>query len=223
MSLNIGFVIYENAQPIDFIGPWEVLSFWKNVLNAPINLSLISENGGYIKCSNEIVVKSHLNFHEAPQLDYLIVPGGQGRTTQIHNEKLISFIQKQAAKAKCTISVCTGTFLLHQAGLLKGKSTTTYWRALPELQAFSDVNIVERRIVKDGNIWASGGISSGIDLALELIAEIAGKEVAGEVQLLFEYFPRSTLFTTKESPDLLPPYYGNDSPPYLPKYIQEII
>lgn len=222
--ITIGIVIYENVQPMDVIGPWEVLSFWKNVLNAPINLYLISENGSYIHCANNIVLKAHLDFSSAPKLDYLIVPGGEGRRVQVSNDRYISFIKEQAKNAKYIISVCTGAFLLHKAGLLSHKSVTTYWRAMPELKSFSDINVTETRIVKDGNIWSSGGISSGIDLAFELIRDHAGKEVAGEVQLLFEYFPRDTLFASLHSASQLPPYNKEDhSPSYLPKYIKDYI
>lgn len=221
---TFGIVIYENVQPMDVIGPWEVLSFWKNILHAPITLYLISENGSYVHCANNIVLKAHLDFTNAPQLDYLIVPGGEGRRVQVNNEKYLSFIKNQAKTAKYIISICTGMFLLHKAGILSNKSVTTYWRAMPELKAFSDITVIENRIVKDGNIWSSGGISSGIDLALELIADLAGKEVAGEVQLLFEYFPRDTLFASMNAASQLPPYSKEDhSPAYLPKYIKEYI
>jgi transcriptional regulator GlxA family with amidase domain len=216
---NIGIIIYENVQPMDVMGPWEVLSFWKNILKAPVNMYLISENGSYVQCANDVVIKAHLDFQDAPQLDYLIIPGGPGRMKEIENKTYLSFIKKQAKHAKYIISICTGMFLLHKAGILRHKSTTTYWRAMPELKSFSDVNVMETRIVKDGNIWSSGGISSGIDLAFELIAEIAGKEVAGEVQLLFEYFPRDKVFASPSDVNKLPPYYNRQTP-YLPEYIQ---
>lgn len=222
MKSTIGIVIYENVQPMDVIGPWEVLSFWKNILNAPINLYLISENGSYVQCANDIILKAHLDFNNAPQLDFLMIPGGQGRVVQAGNEKYISFIKKQAQNAKYIISICTGMFLLHKAGVLKNKSTTTYWRALPELKSFLDVHLVEERIVKDHNIWSSGGVSSGIDLAFELIAEIGGKEAAGKVQLLFEYFPRDKVFASIHTVDQLPPY-DTKGHSELPEYIKDYI
>lgn len=222
MKNNIGIVIYENVQPMDVIGPWEVLSCWKNTLRAPLDMYLISENGSYVECANDIILKAHLDFNNAPQLDYLMIPGGQGQLIQVNNEKYISFIKKQAQNAKFIISICTGMFLLHKAGILNNKSATTYWRAMPELKSLSNIHVVEKRIVKDGNIWSSGGISSGIDLAFELIAEIAGRETAGEVQLLFEYFPRTTVFASMNTIDKLPPYYMKGKP-YLPKYIRNYI
>lgn len=221
---NIGIVIYENVQPMDVMGPWEVLSFWKNVLHAPVNMYLISENGSYVQCANDIILKAHLDFNSAPQIDYLIIPGGLGRRTQIYNANTIAFIESQAKNTKYILSICTGIFLLHKAGLLKDRSVTTYWRAMPELRSFSDVHVVEKRVVKDGKVWSSGGISSGIDLALELIADIAGNETAGKVQLLFEYFPKGTLFANLNTAAELPPYdkSGNEQND-LPQYIKEIL
>lgn len=222
MREKLGIVIYENVQPMDFIGPWEVLSFWKEVLNAPIEMYLISEKGSEVECDNHITVKAHCDFNDSPQLDYLIIPGGRGRRHEVDNPKLISFIQKQSKQAKYIISICTGMFLLYKAGILDGLSVTTYWRALPELKAFSNIKVTEERVVKNGKIWMSGGVSSGIDLAFELIAEVAGKEAAGKVQLLFEYFPRDLVYCTPEMIESLP-LYNKDDQPYLPEYIKDYI
>lgn len=225
MNETLGVLLYENAQPMDIIGPWEVLSFWKNILQGPIDMFLISENGSYVTCVNEIVLKAHVDFNNAPKLDYLIIPGGPGRLKEVNNEKLISFIKNQSANCKYIISDCTGMFLLYKTGLLNDKSATTYWRALPELKSFPNLNVVEERVVKSGNVWTAGGVSSGIDLAFELIAEISGKETAGQVQLLFEYFPSQTLYCTLETVATLPPYKGNltEDQRHLANYIKNYI
>jgi transcriptional regulator GlxA family with amidase domain len=222
MAKNLGLVLYENVQPMDVIGPWEVLAMWKNVLQAPIEMALISENGGLVKCDDNIVLNAHCTFDDCPDLDYLIVPGGRGRREQVDNERLIAFIKTKAATAEKIISVCTGVFLLQKAGLLRNKSVTTYWRALAELRSFKDLQVAEERVVKSGNIWTTGGVSSGIDLAFELIAAIAGKEEAGRVQLLFEYFPKRTIYCDLKTSRSLPPYYDTKQP--VPsKYIADIL
>src|SRR5207253_249262 len=102
---------------------------------------------------------------------------------------LLKFIQQQAKECKHILSVCTGAFILVNAGILQNENITTYWRALPELLDMKNVHVKEERIVKSGKIFAAGGVSSGIDLAFEVIADVAGKDTAGKVQLLFEYFP----------------------------------
>ena len=222
MPKKLGVVLYENVQPMDVIGPWEVLAMWKNVLQAPIAMFLVSENGGIVKCDDDILLKAHCAFADCPDLNYLIIPGGRGRREQVDNERLITFIKAKAAIADKIISVCTGMFLLHKAGLLTNKPVTTYWRALSELKSIENIDVEEERVVKSGNIWTTGGVSSGIDLAFELIAEIAGKEEAGRVQLLFEYFPKRTIYCNLQTWKSLPPYYDTKEP--VPsKYITDII
>jgi transcriptional regulator GlxA family with amidase domain len=222
MAKKLGVVLYESVQPMDVIGPWEVLSIWKNLLHAPLEMCLISENGGLVRCDDDITLNAHYDFSASPALDYLIIPGGRGRREQVDNDRLIAFIRDQARTAQKVISVCTGMFLLHKAGLIKDKPVTTYWRALSELRSLQDVAVEEKRVVKSGKIWTSGGISSGIDLAFELIAEIAGKEEAGKVQLLFEYFPKRTIYCTSETAKSLPPYYETKEPA-IAQYMDEII
>ena len=222
MTKNLGLVLYEGVQPMDVIGPWEVLAIWKKVLDAPIEMYLTSEKGGLVKCDDDIILSAHCLFEDCPALDYLIVPGGRGRREQADNERLIAFIQAKAKSADKVISICTGMFLLQRAGLLRDKAVTTYWRALSELRSIEHINVREERVVKSGNIWTSGGVSSGIDLAFELIAEIAGREEAGRVQLLFEYFPKQTLYCNLDTAKSLPPYHETKEP--VPsKYIADII
>lgn len=221
MSKQVGVLLYDEAQPMDIIGPWEVFSFWKGISPTPFDMHLISEKGQLVQCDNGITLKAHYDFEHAPKLDYLIVPGGRGRHKEVHNPALLAFIQKQAKECEYILSVCTGMFLLYSAGILKSQSVTTYWRALPEAKQFQDVHIEEKRIVKNEKIWMSGGVTSGIDLALEFIAETAGKEAAGKVQLLLEYFPQGKWYATAGMAANLPPYNDKNEPIILPAYIKD--
>lgn len=225
MRRKFGFLIYENAKPLDVIGPWEVFSLWKTVLQAPIELILIAEHEGLIHLDSQITLKAHKSFVDAPKLDYLLVPGGRGRTQQVKNEKLLHFLREKERECDYVLSVCTGMFLLAAAGLLKNQPVTTYWRALPELRQNPDLHLIEKRIVKKGKFWTAGGITSGIDLALDFIAEIGGKETAGKVQLLLEYFPEQKIYCDLQTAEQLPPYSGRTGPVQakLPAYIEKLL
>jgi transcriptional regulator GlxA family with amidase domain len=221
MRKTLGVLIYDDVQSMDFIGLWEVFSLWKNSLDASLDMYLISENGSYVQCSNEITVKAHCDFKNSPDIDYLFIPGGMGRINEVNNEQLITFIQKQAKNAEYILSVCTGMFLLYKAGLLHNMAVTTYWRALQEAKSLPDITIIEERIVNNGKFWLAGGVSSSIDLAFAFMAEIAGKEIAGKAQLLFEYFPNQQVYCTTDQVEALPPYRGERA--QLANYISEYI
>ncbi len=222
--MKVGFLIYPRMQLMDLVGPLEVFEMWRH-LNPQLENYLIAENSERIPCGVGVELEPHFTFMNAPDLDLLIVPGGYGRLEQVTNPSVIKFIQRQARCCQKIAAVCTGAFLLQAAGILIDKAVTTYWRALPELALDSSLTIAEERIVRSGKIWSSGGVSSGIDLALALIADLAGSQVAGKVQLMFEYFPSQQVYDV--SPDL------NDLPDYpheaegeerrLPRYIQEYL
>ena len=112
--------------------------------------------------------------------------------------------------AKKILSVCTGALVLEAAGLLNGRKATTHWQWLPTLKKNPTIEVLEQRYVCDGDIWTSAGVSAGIDMALALIAEVAGEDIAGKVQLGAEYYPDTVM-------------YGKaHTIPAAPKYIQRM-
>lgn len=116
------------------------------------------------------------------------------RLLEVENAALIRFVQQQAASCKHILSVFTGAFILQAAGFLQGKRATTHWQLLSRLRAYPEVTVVEQRFVRDGNIWTATGISAGIDLALAFIADQAGEDVAGRIQLAAEYYPHTITY-----------------------------
>ena len=153
-----------------------------------------------------MMITPHISFANAPELDYLLIPGGMGTRKQIENKSLIDFVATQAESCKVILSVCTGSFILHSAGFLKSRKATTHFSMLDNLRDLKDVEVVEKRFVKDGKIWTSAGVSAGIDMALELIAQEAGEETAGEVQLYAEYYPAGTRYGMAHKEPQAPAY-----------------
>lgn len=221
--MKIGFLCYHDIQLMDLIAPLEIANFWQK-LDSNIEIVNIAESMVPIIATNGISVSVDYTYETCPKLDYLCVPGGVGRIQEIRNQKTLNFIKKQYDTCELLISVCTGAFLLAEAGILANKKATTYWRALKEFAVtYPDVILKEERIVKAGKVWTSGGVSSGIDLIFELIKSVAGESMAGQVQLLAEYFPNHHGYTHENDSRKLPNYYSADKSEFenqvLPQYI----
>jgi transcriptional regulator GlxA family with amidase domain len=217
---HIGFLIYDGVQPMDVIGPWEVFSAWKHFLNAPITLSLIAKDKQPIKGFGGISLCPHLSIEEATDLDVLVIPGGKGRAEAQKDEQLQSFIRHQDAIVDHMLSVCTGVFLLTSAGLLSGQQATTYWRAIPELVATTDVVLEEKRVINHGKYWIAGGVTSGIDLALDFITHIDGKKTGDQLRLVLEYFPEPVTADIEAARNALPPYNAHFKAATIPDYLK---
>jgi transcriptional regulator GlxA family with amidase domain len=196
---TFGVLLFPGVEELDAIGPWEMAALWARQLGGPSECLMIGQGEAPVTCAKGLVLLPHASFATAPPLDVLLVPGGQGTRTEVNNPELITFIRRQATHCRAVLSVCTGAFLLHAAGLLSGKRATTHWASLERLRALGDVQVVEERFTRDGAIWTAAGISSGIDLTLQFIAATAGDAVAGKVQLEAEYFPSTTIYGTAAS------------------------
>ncbi len=205
--MKFGVLLFPNAEELDIFGPWEFLGAWNKFAKGPEGL-MVAQTTSPVICAKGASVNPHVSFEQCPPLDFLLVPGGEGTRKEVANDILISFVTKQSKNCKAVLSVCTGSFLLHKAGLLSGKKTTTHWGSLDRLRAFGDVTVVEERFVQDGNIWSSAGVSTGMDMMLAFIKDFAGEETAGIVQLAVEYYP-----STKS-------YGGFDKNPRAPAYLK---
>lgn len=204
--MNFGILLFPQAEELDFAGPWEMLTLWSKVAGGPENCLLVAETKSPVICSKGMSVNPHVSFEDCPKLDYLLVPGGIGARTQVNNKALVSFVESQARNCKAVFSVCTGVFILHAAGLLAGKKATTHWVALDRLRALGDVQVVEQRYIRDGNVWTSAGISAGMDLMLAFIASVSGEAAAGQVQSQAEYYPATTRYGNFEQEKQAPAY-----------------
>jgi transcriptional regulator GlxA family with amidase domain len=204
--MNFGFLLFNNLEELDLVGPWEIINVWRMYAGGPECCLTVSQTGGEIVCAKGLKLVADYGFENCPQLDYLLIPGGQGRKQEMHNEALLDFVKRQAATCRHIMSVCTGAFILYKAGLLENKRATTHWGSLDELRALEDVSVDEKRFVRNGNIWTAAGVSAGIDMALALVAEEAGEETAGKIQLYAEYYPNGKRYGTAHESEKAPAY-----------------
>jgi transcriptional regulator GlxA family with amidase domain len=192
---RVGILIYPEVEVLDFCGPYEVFAVTRldearrREESSPFEVLLVAESGEPVVATGGMRVLPDHDFATCPPLHLLIVPGGWGSRAQVHNERLVSWIRQRAAAVEILASVCTGSFLLGQAGLLAGRRATTHWKSLDRMRvAFPDVIVEDRlHVVEDGAIVTSAGISAGIDLALRMVARLCGEAVARATARHMEY------------------------------------
>jgi transcriptional regulator GlxA family with amidase domain len=186
VTTSVAIFVFPDAEVLDFAGPYEVFTTAARVLRkmdpsapAPFAVFTVAREMGTVRARAGLVVTPDYTFADHPPIDLLIIPGGVV-TTQLQMPEVAEWIRRTAAMATLTASVCTGAFLLAQAGLLQGKSATTHWADVDELrEMFPSVTVLEnRRWVDEGAIVTSAGISAGIDMSLHLVERLAGRELA---------------------------------------------
>lgn len=181
--VTIVFLLFPGITQLDFTAPAQALSRMPGarLAGAAASLDPIATDSGFA------IVPTH-DFAACPQADILCVPGGHGVADALGDAATIAFIARQAASARWVTSVCTGAFLLGRAGLLQGKRATTHW-AYTHLLPLVGAEPAPGRVVEDGNLVTAGGVTSGLDFALTLIARLRGDAVAQAIQLAIEYDP----------------------------------
>lgn len=181
--MKIVFPVFDRITQLDFTGPAQFLS---RIPEAEV--IVISRDGKAVSTDSGFSILPHGSMADCPQADLICVPGGHGVVDALSDREMIGFIARQGKNARWVTSVCTGAFLLGAAGLLRGKKATTHW-GYTHLLAHYGAEYVENRIVRDGNLMSAGGVTSGIDFALSLIAEIHDEDMARSIQLACEYDP----------------------------------
>jgi cyclohexyl-isocyanide hydratase len=183
MSARFGILVFPNVQQLDLTGPYEVFAsvpgaevdlLWKDLqpLTSATGLRLIPTR----------------KLEDCPPLDVLCVPGGSGVNPLLEDVVVLDFLRKRASEVRYLTSVCTGALVLGAAGLLRGRKATTHWNALDLLESFGALPTAGR-VVQDGNLITAGGVTSGIDFGLAVVAELLGRDEAETIQLGLEYAP----------------------------------
>ncbi len=196
-SFTVGMVLFDDAEELDWVGPFEVFTMAQQVAGgagpaAGIRVVLISRDGEPIRGAKGLRSFVDASFEAAPALDLLLVPGGIGTRVEMKRSDLLEFLREAASGCTWITSVCTGSAVLEAAGLTEGKRITTHWGYLPTLResAAGRTEVLENvRYVRDGALVTSAGVSAGIDMALWLVGQIFGREHARATQRAMEYDP----------------------------------
>ena len=178
-----GMLVFPNLTQLDLTGPYEVLArlpdaetllLWKTL--EPVR----SEHG--------LTILPTATFNSCPTLDLVFIPGGPGINPLLEDAEVFAFLRRAATEARYVVAVCTGSLVLGAAGLLRARRATSHWMSRDLLRSFGAEPVAER-VVVDGKFFTGGGVTAGIDVALTVAAEIAGKDTAEAIQLGIEYDP----------------------------------
>lgn len=188
--MNIGIYIYDDAEVLDFSGPFEVFTTASRVCpdDDPFNVFLIGENQKTVLARGRYQIIPHCDIANHPIIDLLIVAGGVP-DKELQKFHVLAWIRHQSDQARYTASVCTGAFLLGAAGVVTTHNVTTHWEDIPALQQqFPQLQVHQDvRWVEDGNIFTSAGISAGIDMSLHLVKMLHSPTLAEKTARQMEY------------------------------------
>jgi transcriptional regulator GlxA family with amidase domain len=202
--VQIAILIFDKLTALDAIGPYEVLRSvpgWEVKFVGP-------EKGPVRTDSGALGLSADFGLDEVSEADIVLVPGGEGNRPLMEDEAVLSWLRLIDEGTKWTTSVCTGSLVLGAAGLLEGRRATSHWAFLEQLRAFG-ADPVGGRYVEDGKVVTAAGVSAGIDMALHLVGQEVGPEVAQAVQLGIEYDPQ--------------PPFDAGSPTKAPEAIVELV
>lgn len=188
-SFQIAILLYQGVTALDAVGPWEVLSRMPNteIRFVAKEVGPITTEGGAL-----LLAATH-TLAETSAPDLVLVPGGMTTPGQMVDDEVLAWLKGVHKTSTWTASVCTGALILGAAGILKGLPATTHWYKMGVLRIMGAKPRPGERIVHSGKIATSAGVSAGIDLALWLASEIAGREQAEAIQLTIEYDPHPPL------------------------------
>jgi cyclohexyl-isocyanide hydratase len=183
---QIAMLLYPGFTALDLVGPQYMLG---NLMGAKVHL--VARTLAPVMSDTGLAIAPTVTLARTPKvLDILFVPGGSAGTVNAMKDKaLVQWIADRGSRAKLIASVCTGSLVLGQAGLLRGKRATSHWVTLPLLGEFG-AEPIDTRVVWDGNVVTGAGVSAGLDLGLSIVARLRDETYAQSVQLLAEYAPQ---------------------------------
>tara|TARA_B100000676_G_scaffold273437_1_gene292136 strand:+ start:438 stop:1055 length:618 start_codon:yes stop_codon:yes gene_type:complete len=194
---SVGILIFDDVEVLDFAGPFEVFSRARTVPglesrwdedSAPFVVFTVAKTKNAISAVGNLQVLPDYDFDDAPAIDILVVPGGVGARALLEDTQTLDWIKKVHTTSALTSSVCTGSLVLAQSGLLANRRATSHWGALDGLAKIDDTIDVDReaRFVND-SIMTSAGVSAGIDMSFHIVEQRCGRDVADDTARFMDY------------------------------------
>jgi transcriptional regulator GlxA family with amidase domain len=190
--MRVAIAVFEGAEELDFVGPWEVLAAWRFLYPDDVEVVLVGETTAPVVCAKGMRVVAHTSWEELGDVDVLVYPGGRGTRAQLGDEKIRARLRTLKERGTLMTSVCTGALVYADAGLLDDRRATTYWSAFDELLPLGRdiVPCPDDRFVDTGEVVTAAGVSAGIDMALHLVGRLGSAEKAREVRRYIQYDPK---------------------------------
>lgn len=184
---QVAMLLYPGFTALDLVGPQ---FFFAGMMGATVHLVTTQPDLAPVQSDLGLAIAPTVTMANAPRdLDVLFVPGGtEGTMNAMRRKDVIAFVADRGSRAKHVTSVCTGSMILGQAGLLKGKRATSHWLARPVLAEFGAIP-VDARFVTDGNVTTGAGVSAGLDFGIAVVEKLRGKPYAAALMLQAEYHP----------------------------------
>jgi transcriptional regulator GlxA family with amidase domain len=192
---TFGLVVFDDAEELDFVGPWEVITASAMILDLQGGETrdqafLVSQTLDPVRCNKGLRVLPDHSFDDHPDIDVVLVPGGMGTRKEVDNPTVMQWLADVGSKAEWVTSVCTGSLLTVASGLAKDRRVATHWSFEDTLDQRPDCTVVrDARWVRDGNVVSSQGVSAGIDMTLWLVGQIHGRAHAKTTQHYIQYEP----------------------------------
>jgi transcriptional regulator GlxA family with amidase domain len=192
-AMRIAIALFDDAEELDWAGPWEVLATW--ALRWPddgVEVLTVAETSDPVRCAKGLRVLADCTWEQLGHVDVLIYPGGVGTRAQLGQEQIRQRMRTRAGAGTLMTSVCTGSLVFADAGLLDDRPATSHWGALELLASLGERIDVrpDDRFVDDGDIITAAGVSAGIDVALHLVARLHSPERAAQVRREIQYDPQ---------------------------------
>ncbi|KIX22705.1 AraC family transcriptional regulator [Flavobacterium sp. 316] len=190
MKRNVGILIFNEAEVLDFAGPFEVFSVTSELNNYKLfNVFTIAKELKPISAVNGLSINPKFDFNNCPPIDILIISGGIGTVEQMKDHEILNWIKKIHENTEFTLSICSGSRLLGALGVLDNQPYCTHKDVYKHMSEIVTNGFPQKskRFVSSNKVYTSGGISAGIDLSFHIVEKLHGKEIAKKTAEYMEY------------------------------------